>query len=320
MITLKQLTPINLLEEKAKFFADQSYNPQFIYSEPIPQEELAYYGLPSTTLVQQATEIIERAYFGRNNRDLVLMEGSVVPHTEVTERIKTFLALHNLEKRFSVIWSSSFISRATATSDAIKLRSSAEFRKEGLNGMMYHEIGTHVLRRINYEQQPWYRKKSKYGFSNYLTTEEGLAALHSLSAKTYKLAVVIALKYVAVEYAQQHSFAELWSYLEPYHDDPEARWLITLRQKRGLEDTALPGGYTKDMLYFEGANLVAKWLHNNEYDCSKLYLGKISLDDVERAVELSPDFEPQLPSFFITNKEKYAHTMQEVAAANYFLD
>jgi hypothetical protein len=186
--------------------------------------------------------------------------------------------------------------------------------------MIYHEIGTHVLRRVNYEVQPWYKKKSKYGFSSYLETEEGLAALHSLSARTFKSAVTIALKYVATDYAQSHSFAELWQYIGKYYDDPEARWLITLRQKRGLQDTAQPGGYTKDMVYFKGAHIVAKWLHEHNYDCSSLYYGKLDISDIEKAIELNPTFQPLLPSFFVTDKEKYAQTMQEVAKENYFLD
>lgn len=320
MITLKQLTPINLLEEKAKFFADHTYNPQFVYADAIPLEELTYYGVPNPTYVEQAKEIVSRAYFGRNHRDLVMMEGPVIPHHEVTERIKAFLGLHSLENRFNIVWSSSFISRATVTSDAIKLKSTAEFRKEGLKGMLYHEIGTHVLRRINYEQQPWYKRKNKFGFGNYLITEEGLAALHSLSAKSYKLATTIALKYVAVDYAQNHNFAELWKFLEPYYDDSEVRWITTLRLKRGLENTALPGGYTKDMVYFEGANLVAKWLKENNYDCTYLYFGKMAFSDVDKALELNPNFQPLLPSFFVADKEKYALTMQEVAKENYFLN
>lgn len=320
MIRLSNLTPINLLEEKNKFFSDNSYNPQFVYADPIEAVELAEYGIPDSTHVEQAKEIIKKAYFGRNQRDLIMMEGPIIPHKVVTDKINSFLALHNLESRFNVVWSSSFISRATVTSDTIKLRSTAEFRKEGLIGMIYHEIGTHVIRRVNYELQPWYKKKKQYGFESYLQTEEGLAAMHSLSARTFKSAVTIALKYLSTDFAQTHSFAELWDFVGKYVEDPEARWLITLRQKRGLQDTSQPGGYTKDMVYFEGAHIVAKWLDKHNYDCTKLYYGKMSVNDVEKAAELNPTFQPLLPSFFVTNKEKYAQAMREVATENYFLD
>lgn len=319
MIRLSNLNPINLLEEKAKFFSDTTYNPQFIYADPINTDELLEYGVPNQKKVDQAQEIVDKAYFGRNHQDLLMTEGPIVPHPVVTERITSFLALHNLEKRFKIVWSSSFISRATVNSDSIKLRSTAEFRKEGLIGMMYHEIGTHVLRRINYEQQPWYKKKKKFGFKSYLTTEEGLAALHSLSARSYKSAATIALKYLAAYQAQHHSFAEVYNYLEKYTDNPETRWLTTLRQKRGLEDTSQPGGYTKDIVYFEGAGRVAKWLDEHKYDCTWLYFGKMDIDDVNKALELNPDFEPVLPSFFVSDKNKYAQNIYDVAEYNQFL-
>lgn len=320
MIRLAQLNPINLLEEKEKFLKDQSYNPQFVYSEPLDHSELLEYGLPQPHFLELAQTITKEAYFGRNHRDLLMMEGPVISHDEVTEKIRAFLSLHNLEDRYKIVWSSSFISRTTITSDAIKLRSSAEFRKEGLIGMLYHEVGTHALRRINYEQQPWFKKRNKYGFSSYLKTEEGIATLHTLLAHSYKSDVGSAVRYLAVDFAQHHSFSELWAFLGDYFDDQETRWMITLRQKRGLSDTSQPGGYTKDLLYFEGAYLVANWLDKHDYDITKLYFGKLDIEDVEKAVELNPEYTPVLPSFFEANREKYAATIKEIALFNHFLE
>lgn len=320
MIRLSQLNPINLLEEKEKFFKDQSYNPQFIYQEPIAPDELIEHGIPDENLLELAKDIIKKALFGRNQRDLLLMEGPVVPHEEVTKKLQAFLALHNLEHRFKIVWSSSFISRATINVDTVKLRSSAEFRKEGLIGMLYHEIGTHALRRVNYEQQPWFKKRNAYGFGSYLKTEEGLAALHSILAHTYKSAVGTALRYVAVDFAQSHSFTELWKFLEKYTNDVETRWMITLREKRGMTDTSLPGGFSKDLVYFEGAYHVARWLHTHEYDCTQLYFGKLDIQDVEKAVQLNPNYQPLLPSFFEVNKQQYAEKMNEIAEFNHFLE
>ena len=320
MIRLAQLNPINLLEEKAKFLADPTYNPQFVYSEPISVEELTEYGIPTPHYLELAKAIMAEAYFGRNQRDLLMMEGPIIPHDEVTRRLQAFLKIHNLLDRYTIIWSSSFISRATMTTDTIKLRSTAEFRKEGLIGMLYHEIGTHALRRVNYELQPWYKKRNKYGFTSYLKTEEGLAALHALMGHSYRSAAATAIRYAAVDYAQSHSFAELWNYLGRYINDVETRWMISLREKRGLTDTSLPGGYSKDLVYFEGAYKVMKWLDANDYDCTKLYFGKMDIDDVDKAIALNPDYQPILPSFFEVNKEKYAENLKEIAAFNHFLE
>lgn len=320
MIRLSQLNPINLLEEKEKFFQDNSYNPQFMYAEPISEGELTHYGLPQKDIIDNAELVVKEAYFGRNQKDLLMMEGPIISRDEVTQKIRNFLALHKLERRFNIVWSSSFVSRTTITQDTIKLRSNAEFRKESLIGMLYHEIGTHALRRINYEEQPWFKKKNKFGFKNYLRTEEGLAILHSLLAHTYKSSVAAALRYLSVDYAATHSFVELWDYLLPYVDNPEARWLLTFREKRGLADTSQPGGYTKDLVYFEGAHQVAVWLDKHNYDCTTLYFGKLDIADVEKAVEMNPDFQPLLPSFFVTDTEKYAKNLHEIAIFNHFLE
>ena len=66
MALLQDLVPKNLLEEKARFFADQTYNPQFIYKEPILPESLAEYGVPQKKYLDLAISILEKTYFGRN--------------------------------------------------------------------------------------------------------------------------------------------------------------------------------------------------------------------------------------------------------------
>lgn len=316
---LDKLSPSNLQQEKAKFLADPSYNPQFIYEEPMEAKDLEKLGLPKKEYLDLAQEILEKTYFGRNEQDLLMMEGPIISHEEVTQKFREFLEMHHLEKRFEIIWSSSFISRATMTNEAVKLRSTASFHREGLIGLIYHEVGTHALRRINYEQQPWFKKKKKFGLlPDYLKTEEGLASLHALIPHSFKSIYASAIRYRAVAYAHKHSFAEVWNFVGKYIQDPETRWMITLRQKRGLTDTSQPGGSTKDLCYFEGTVDVWKWLSQRDFDITPLYFGKFSYLDVERVLELSPGFKPLLPSFFILNKQKYAQEIQKIGDWNKF--
>ena len=318
MTLLQKLTPTNLLEEKEKFLADNSYNPQFIYSEEITASKLLQYGKPKQKYLTLAQEILDRAYFGRNEADLLMMEGPIISHQEVNQKIASFLDMHHLTERYQVIWSSSFVSRASITKDKIKLRTSSEFRKDDLIGMLYHEIGTHALRNINYEQQPWFKKKKEFGFSDYLLTEEGLASLHSLLPKDYKSAYKSAIRYVSVTYAQAHSFSELWKFLGNYIQDPETRWMVTIRQKRGLTDTSHPGGYSKDLVYFAGMIEVWRWLKERNFNPSDLYFGKISFKDVQKAIEMNPEFEPKLPSFFSINPVQYAAEIEKIGEENQF--
>ena len=94
--------------------------------------------------------------------------------------------------------------------------------------------------------------------------------------------------------------------------------LLTFRQKRGLTDTSKPGGYSKDLVYFEGLVDVYNWLKKNNFDITDLYIGKLSTQDVEKAKNLNPNFQPVLPSFFSLSKEKYAQEIKKIGEFNNF--
>lgn len=318
MSLITRLVPNNLLQEKELFFNDKSYNPQFRYEEPVDEIKLTNYGLPEPELIEKAQLIVDQAYFHRNEVDLEMLEGPLLPKEKSESRIKAFLKLHNLQKRFNIVWSSSFLSRTSITSDTIKLRLPAAFRQEGLLGMLYHEVGTHALRRINYEKQPWFRQKNKYGFDNYLSAEEGLATIHGLLPRSYQSAYRVALKYLGVQYAQTHSFAELWQWLGRYTQDSEKSWQACVRLKRGLTDTSQPGGFTKDLAYFKGFIEVGQWLKTHNYDPTQLYWGKMALADVEKAVELNPSFKPLLPTFLNINVHDYVEKIKKILTLNHF--
>lgn len=318
MSFLSLLIPTNLLSEKEKFFKDENYDPQFIYTDQIPEKKLVTYGHPSPEYLQLAQEIVSKAYFGRNEQDLMMLEGREVSKEKVEQTVKSFLQMHKLENRFQIKWSSSYVTRAAMNKNTVKLRLPADFRKEGLLGMIYHEIGTHAIRRVNYEEQPWFGKKKSFGFSNYLKTEEGLASINTLVPKSFKSAYNTALRYLAVSKAQQSSFSSTWRYMKQYVQNPDRRWDIVYRQKRGLKDTSKPGGYTKDLTYFGGMIDVWQYLEMNEFDPTQLYYGKLSIDDIDKAVELNPDFEPLLPSFYTLNPAKYARIVQEIGKENKF--
>lgn len=319
MSLISRLTPTNLLEEKEKFFTDQNYNPQFIYEEAASEDDLYKYGFPQSKYLDLAKEILDKSYYNKTETDLDKLRGNSVNQSEVTNKTSDFLSIHRLQKRFKIVWSKSFVARATMTTDTIKLKLPADFRQLDLLSMLYHEIGTHALRRINYEQQPWFKKKKKYKFADYLMTEEGLAGLHSLLPLDFQYASYPALNYVSVAYAQRHSFVEIWNFLKKYIDHPERRWEKTFRRKRGLTDTSQPGGFTKDLVYFEGMIKVWQYLKKNDFDITQLYFGKMALADVDKAVKINPNFIPILPSFYEADPTAYAEKIYEIGQLNLFL-
>lgn len=320
MSLIARLTPTNLQTEKEKFMADQTYNPQFEYEGEVSEEELVKYGLPKPELLEKAREIVDKAYSKYQTESKLLeLDGPIIPQQEVDKLVNDYLKMHKLEEKIKISWSSTFLSRASITPDTFKLKSTATFRKQDTIGLIYHEIGTHALRRINYEQQPWFKKKKKNGLThNYLITEEGLAGLHSLLPRENKSAYSSALRYLAVDLAQRASFVELWGFLTPYVDDLEKRWMICVRQKRGVKDTSLAGGFSKDLVYFQGINEVYNWLTGNDFNLKDLYLGKISYHDVDKAKKLNPDFIPILPSFYLADTQRYSQEILRVGIENDF--
>lgn len=320
MIILKQLVPLNLDEEKQKFFSlAGQYDPQFKYESDYSIDELSEYGLPQTTIVNLAERIVAEGMAGQSEEELTAGKGKLLSQSQVTKKIAQFLAKHELQDRVGVIWSSSFIARTSITPTTIKLKLPCTFREESLLGMLYHEIGTHALRRVNYEQQPWFKKKKKYGFAPYLRTEEGLAILHSLLPTHNKFAYSSALRYLAVAQAQRGSFRALYQFLNHYITNPDKCWRASLRRKLGLADTSLPGGYTKDLVYFEGMVEVWRYLAQHDFNPETLYFGKMSYQDAERARDLNPDFRPRLPSFYTQDRMVYQEQLRTIGRVN-FLD
>lgn len=316
MSLIQRVTPVNLLSEREKFFSDNSYNPQFEYEEPADDDELYKYGTPSPEYLKLAENIVRNAYANASETQLRSTLGPPISQQEVEKRITDFLILHSLEKRYELVWSQTFISRTTISANTIKLRLPSDFRHQDLNGMLYHEIGTHALRQVNYEEQPWFKQKKQFGFRSYLKTEEGLATIHDLLPKSDVLAHSKALNYLATEAAQRYSFSELWEYLTPYIDNLDRRWTMVLRKKRGLTDTSQPGGFTKDLVYFEGFVDMLRWLREYSYDLRGLYYGKIAHEDVARARMHNPQFIPVLPSFYETDPAAYARRIDEIAQIN----
>ena len=71
------------------------------------------------------------------------------------------------------------------------------------------------------------------------------------------------------------------------------------------------------MVYFEGMVDTWKYLSKNDFSLEQLYFGKMSYQDVEKAIEMNPEFEPLLPSFYVTDKAKYQQIMKEIGQINY---
>jgi hypothetical protein len=316
---IADLQPLNFKEEKEKFLNNPTFNPQFKYMRIFSDQDLTKHGLPNHQYIELAEKIIEKTFSLFSNKDISENRGRLLDQETVSKQLKTFLKKYGLSEKFSIIWSEEFVSRASVNPTAIKLRLPCSIYEGDLEGLIYHELGTHVLRRTNYEQQPWFRKKRKNGFSEYLKTEEGLAVLHALYPRKYPFAYLAALNFIATIKAQEESFLEVWQFLHHYLDDNERAFNMAFKKKRGLTDTSLPGGFTKDYVYFEGFVENTKFLIENDFPIKELYFGKLSSKDIDKAIEMNPNFEPLLPDFYTDNPEQYKQRVLEIARENFLI-
>lgn len=319
MALISDLTPLNYQIEKERFLADPTFNPQFQYIRSFTEEELVSKGFPSEPYLSLAEKVVEATFSQYTPAQIQAKRGTPLSQETVSRALRDFLQKHGILERYSIIWSPDFVSRAMVTPTEIRLRLPSSVFENDLAGLIYHEIGTHALRRINNEQQPWSKKRKLFDLRSHIRTEEGLAVIHTLLGSQIHSAYYSALQYLATRIAQSSSFLEVWQFVKQYIENDEFAFAMAFRKKRGLTDSSQPGGFTKDLVYWEGFVDTTQFLLAQNFPIRELYFGKIAFQDLEKAVALNPDFEPLLPHFYTDNPAEYADRVREIAAKNFLL-
>lgn len=318
---LQKIIPTNVETEKEKFFFDQNYNPQFEYPEEISDKELLSYGEVSEEFLPQAKWVIDTVIkkYGSEMNFLEETEGKILHQDEATRLIRKYLAESNIEDRVELRLSRQFIARTAVrtvgTQFALLIRTPFEYREEALEGTLNHEVGTHIFRWINEMKQPWYKQRSRFQLSNHISTEEGIASIHTNIDRKHPYIWLYALYYYAVVQSNKMNFSELFKHLRTYVQDKDRCWKICLRVKRGIKDTSVPGAFSKDQTYIRGLMQVKEWLLQNDYDTKKLYLGKIAIEDWEKVQHFYHENELILPAF-MEDKKAYKEKVKRVLQFN----
>lgn len=317
---LGKLIPVNLEEEKERFFFDSGYNPQFVYQETISKQELGKYGPPDATHLALAKSILDKVIekYGSESQFLHEIEGPVLTQEESLESIGKYLEENSLTDRVKLIFSKDFVARTAVknigTAFELRIRLPAVYRRDSLQGVLDHEIGTHVIRWINEMQQPWFGHHADFRLLDHLETEEGFASLHGVLSRRLPYLWMPALYYYSTYLASQMSFTGLNQALRPYIDDRERRWARCFRAKRGVGDTSTHESFTKDQVYFSGTLKVLRWLKAHEYDLDLPYMGKVALQDLPRLEGIRKP--PTLVPEFAQDRKKYKHHLEEIIHLN----
>ena len=155
-----------------------------------------------------------------------------------------------------------------------------------LKSFAVHEIGTHLVRRVNEEVQPWCFGRSNFKLRKPgetradIQTEEGFATINDTLVTPGQLLTQHAVTYFVSAHAKSCSFREIFDMLEPFVSDKDVRWKFCVNAKRGMQDASQPGGDGKAQAYFEGAVEILKNIV--DIDIPLLFCGKIALNEHDR--------------------------------------
>ncbi|MFA6088548.1 MAG: tyrosine/phenylalanine carboxypeptidase domain-containing protein [Candidatus Woesearchaeota archaeon] len=199
------------------------------------------------------------------------------------------------EYRIHNLWRIEKMDRTTSAAavryheKVLSLKKKERFSKKYIQRLIVHEVGTHILRYENSLIQPL--KILRVGLSDYLTTEEGLAAYNENENDLLSKTVLrqYAGRVVAVDLSLKNSFTDTFKELRRSFDADSA-FKLALRTKRGISDSSLAGGCTKDYVYLKGYLQVQDYIESgNSYE--DLYIGKVGIENIS-VIKKIPEIRP----------------------------
>lgn len=255
-------------------------------AQAFTQASVDLFGKPGSALVRAANAQLHH----RRCCALPAPRTAMLNADRAAERMREALDAYSLHD-WQVIVRPNLVSNCAVGGRFVYIRSDAEFEETYIEGLIKHEIETHVLTSENGEHQPY--ALLRRGCANYLDTQEGLAIWNQnlIYGEDHERRYHPAKNVLAVAFGLTHSFAETRRYLAEelgYSFDKALGSAISL--KRGLADTSEPGAFTKGICYFRGWRAVDAYARKGG-DIAGLYVGKIALEDIDvlrRIPELTP--------------------------------
>ena len=308
------LNPINREEEFEKFQKNPEYNPQLRYNSfdvdyhieglknlEIPEDHPLY-----ELFEEVRQDLLLEAYALKNigtekfsikgifpavkmdvleyAREILSQPRKPLPKKEKTlsaqdlaDQLKAKLDHYHC-RGWTIIFDPHANSRVSVSAGkkTVTIREHERFAQIDADKLIKHEIETHVLRSVNGSKQVL--RVCAIGLPRYLPTEEGLAMYNESHVQDIpqEKFIRVARQVLVSFYAQNLSFSQTFKLVREYYRDDKTCFNTVLRAKRGLADTAKPGGYIKDHCYLQGFLQIKKFVENGG-DVRTLYAGKIAL-------------------------------------------
>lgn len=315
---LYHLRPINLVQEKERFFNDNKYNPEFEYPkmkfntmetfdeiykietdnsplgkifEEKKKEIIIKINLLESINEENFTRYSSELYGSPSEEDYKFCKKNILENKKLetgeSQNINSEEAKIEFEKafkRYSLNWKvklkEDLVSNCVAgKNNSLFLKSDAIFSKERIEELIIHEIETHIITAENGKNQPY--SIFNRGLANYLTTQEGLAMYNVEKQRNQDfLKNIKALSHIIAIYeSKNHGFREVYNSLRELGLGEEQSFRSTLKAKRGFYNTSREGAFTKDYIYFKGYFKVKKYIEEGG-DIKELFMGKFDLDDL----------------------------------------
>lgn len=304
---LVRLKPLNLEEAREKFFAsnftvapkfEYAHSEEYVNKQFQENSNVCFEYLPEAKRIMQK---VEDDYGGPERFMKMLFGEAKVSAEDMRSTVEKYLQDHGIEDKVEVRIVDGMLSAANVMKSGIDGAkyivniANGPISENLVPGICDHEVGTHLLRMMNDEHQAWHGRREKYGFANPWTTEEGFATINTYITMKSKLLYTQALRYWAVCRGAALGFAELFKELEVHMPEPQRRWGVCCRIKRGMIDTSLPGAFYMDQAYFKGAVEILQ--HLDEVDFGRLYGGQIALQDLDKVHFILRKDALRLPKF-----------------------
>ncbi len=300
MTFLSLFTPINILEERQKFYSSSSYNPIFIYRRNVDAYKLYISKHPSkkdfadaiisadSTIITEAakkyfvTDIDESTLKAAKlivSKGYKLFDTSENHSQQLYDGMSEALAFFGIDYKVKISERHGFNVRPSHRMGTVYISRHAELGLFSLDTSIKHEM-THIIRYVNKVHNKYVRSKS------HLSTEEGLASYigdyHSKDG--FNSTFHHAAEYLATEVALKGSLRDVYNYFIDLKYPKEFSWQRAIRHKFGIVDTSEPGDIMKPSMYFYYENKVRNL---SKEDILKLFSGKISIADLQKIKEYS---------------------------------
>jgi hypothetical protein len=293
---LSIITPINLEEEKEKFFKSKTYCPQLKYSWDHDAIKKSFKGIRKISsnffdsiLNHQPERISQTAseFFESHIDNNILTYAKKILTNQKPEKNHNVQKLSTVLRKFedaflffeidyqlTVQKKEGFNFRPAHHKRRLLISHKANFQYLPLEGSVKHEL-VHVIRYLN-----GLHNKIKYRW-RYLPTEEGLACyIQDYHTKNGSVSLYQhAAEYVATDISLKGSMRDVYNFFRDSGFDEQFAWSRGIRHKFGFQDTSKPGDIMKPSMYFFNEQKI-KLLSKDEI--LRLFVGKVSFKDLTK--------------------------------------